>query len=88
MNDENAKYWLAFASIEKIGSVFIQTLFNHFGSVKSAWCAGPEELYKIETLTKRQVSDFLECRRNSGRAIKTDWDEFCREKRTYGISLI
>ena len=65
MNDENAKYWLAFASIEKIGSVFIQTLFNHFGSVKSAWCAGPEELYKIESLTKRQVSDFLECRRNT-----------------------
>lgn len=23
-NDENAKYWLAFASIEKIGSVFIK----------------------------------------------------------------
>ena len=61
-NDENAKYWLAFASIEKIGSVFIKTLFNHFGSIKSAWCAGSDELYAIEGLTSRQISDFLKLR--------------------------
>lgn len=62
MTNENDKYWLAFASIEKIGSVFIQTLFNHFGSIKSAWCAGPGDLYNIENLTKRQITDFLENR--------------------------
>ncbi len=62
MQNENDKYWLAFASIEKIGSVFIQTLFNHFGSIKSAWCAGAGDLYKIESLTKRQITDFLEIR--------------------------
>ena len=62
MKNENDKYWLAFASIEKIGSVFIQTLFNHFGSIKSAWCAGAGDLYKIESLTKRQITDFLEIR--------------------------
>ena len=61
-SDENAKYWLAFASIEKIGSVFIQTLFRHFGSIKSAWCAGTDELYKVEGLTKKQINDFLEIR--------------------------
>jgi DNA processing protein len=53
------KYWLAFASIEKIGSVFVQTLFNHFGSIKSAWCAGPDDLYRIENITKKQMDDFL-----------------------------
>ena len=44
MTQQDDKYWLAFASIEKIGSVFIKTLYEHFGSVKSAWCAGADEL--------------------------------------------
>ena len=59
MTEDYSKYWLAFASIEKIGSVFIKTLYDHFGSIKSAWCAGPDDLLRIEKLTKRQVTDFL-----------------------------
>ena len=34
MTEDYSKYWLAFASIEKIGSVFIKTLYEHFGSIK------------------------------------------------------
>lgn len=64
MKQEDAKYWLAFASIEEIGSVFIQTLFNHFGSIKSAWCASPSELYLVENLTKNQISEFLKQRKD------------------------
>ena len=64
MTENFSKYWLAFASIEKVGSVFIKTLFEHFGSIKSAWCAGPDDLFQIETLTKRQVTDFLDARKN------------------------
>lgn len=59
MTEDYSKYWLAFASIEKIGSVFIKTLYEHFGSIKSAWCVGPDDLLRIEKLTKRQVTDFL-----------------------------
>ena len=59
MEEDVSKYWLAFASIEKIGSGFIKTVFDHFGSIKSAWCAGPNDLIKIENLTKRQINDFL-----------------------------
>ena len=59
MSEDFSKYWLAFASIEKIGSVFIKTLYEHFGSIKSAWCAGADDLFKIENLTKRQINDFL-----------------------------
>lgn len=59
MSENLSKYWLAFASIEKIGSGFIKTLYEHFGSIKSAWCAGPNDLLAIEKLTKRQASDFL-----------------------------
>lgn len=69
MEEDVSKYWLAFASIEKIGSGFIKTVFDHFGSIKSAWCAGPNDLIKIENLTKRQINDFLSER------DKTDPDE-------------
>lgn len=65
MTQQDDKYWLAFASIEKIGSVFIKTLYEHFGSVKSAWCAGADELYKVETLPRGQISDFLEARKST-----------------------
>lgn len=65
MTREDSKYWLAFASVEKVGSVFIKTLFEHFGSIKSAWCAGVDELYKVETLTKGQINDFLEARKQT-----------------------
>ena len=62
MKNENDKYWLAFASIDKIGRVFRETHFNQFSSIKSAWCAGAGDLYKIESFTKRQITDFLEIR--------------------------
>lgn len=65
MSEDYSKYWLAFASIEKIGSGFIKTLFDHFGSIKSAWCAGPDSLIGIENLTKKQVMDFLKERDNT-----------------------
>ena len=58
------KYWLAFASIEKIGSVFIKTLYEHFGSIEQAWHAHIEDLHQIETLTRRQINDFIECKKN------------------------
>lgn len=60
----NDKYWLAFSSIEKIGSVFIKTLYNHFGSIELAWNAHIEDLHQIDSLTRRQVNDFFECKKN------------------------
>lgn len=59
MIEDSSKYWLAFASIEKIGSGFIKTLFNHFGTIKSAWCVGADDLFRIEKFTQRQINDFL-----------------------------
>ena len=37
---DNSAYWLAFASIEEVGAAFIRKVYEHFGSIKSAWCAG------------------------------------------------
>ena len=64
MEKDDSQYWLAFASIEKIGSVFIKNLFEHFGSIKSAWCAGVDELYKVENITKSQINDFVAARKD------------------------
>lgn len=64
MNQKDDKYWLAFASIEKIGSVFIKTLFEYFGSIELAWNANIEDLHQIEFLTRRQVGDFFECKKS------------------------
>ena len=64
MTNQDAKYWLAFASIEKIGSAFIHNLFNYFGSIKSAWCAASSDLFEVESLTKRQITDFLDARKD------------------------
>lgn len=55
-------YWLAFASIEEIGASFIRKVYEHFGCIKSAWCAGPDNLYRIEDITKKQMDVFLRAR--------------------------
>lgn len=63
------QYWLAFASIEEIGAAFIKKLYDHFGCIKSAWCAGPDNLIRIENITKNQIDKFLKAR------AKTDPDQ-------------
>ena len=55
-------YWLAFSSIEEIGASFIRKVYEHFGCIKSAWCAGPDNLYRIEDITKKQMDVFLRAR--------------------------
>ena len=50
-----AKYWLAFACIEELGSVFIKRVYEKFGSIEAAWCAAPDELYETVNLTKKQI---------------------------------
>jgi len=65
MTQNTDKYWLAFASIEKIGSVFIKTLYEHFGSIDLAWNAHIEDLHQIESLTRRQINDFFEAKKNT-----------------------
>ncbi|MDD3237542.1 MAG: DNA-processing protein DprA [Candidatus Gastranaerophilales bacterium] len=53
------KYWLAFASIEKFSSTFIQRLFEHFGGdIEHAWKADVKELLEIEDITKKQFDAF------------------------------
>lgn len=75
--ENQEKYWLAFASIEKIGSVFIKKLYEAFGSIESAWCGGVDDLYKIEGISKRQITDFLQAREKTN---PDDCISFIKEK--------
>lgn len=59
-----AKYWLAFACIEELGSVFIKRVYEKFGSIEAAWCAAPDELYETVNLTKKQIDYFINARKN------------------------
>lgn len=53
------KYWIAFAALEKTGSVFIQKLFEHFSDIELAWKADISELLLIDKITKKQLDSFL-----------------------------
>ena len=57
----NKKYWVSFASIEKIGSTFIKCVYDYFNQdIERAWFAQREELLKIECLQKKWIEDFLD----------------------------
>lgn len=58
------KFWLAFASIEELGSCFVERLYRHFGCIENAWTISSAELVKVEGITKKQISYFLEKRKN------------------------
>ena len=58
------KFWLAFASIEELGSCFVERLYNHFCCIENAWTISSSELVKVEGITKKQIAYFLEKRKN------------------------
>lgn len=62
--DEKAKYWCAFSKLTKTGSMFVNRVFEHFGSIELAWHAQAYDLWKIEGLRKQSLENFLE-ERNS-----------------------
>lgn len=57
--DEKAKYWCAFSRLTKTGSMFVNRVFEHFGSIELAWHAQAYDLWKIEGLRKQSLEAFL-----------------------------
>lgn len=55
----NSKYWLSFAALEKVGSVFVQKLYEHFGDIELAWKADVSQLLEVENITKKQFDAFV-----------------------------
>ncbi|MDD3012349.1 MAG: DNA-processing protein DprA [Candidatus Gastranaerophilales bacterium] len=61
---ENLKYWIAFSSLDFIGSVFLTKVWNHFGCIKEAWFATNADFLEIEGLQYKAIQKFLEARKN------------------------
>ena len=57
------QYWVAFASIEKIGSAFIKKVYDYCEhDIECAWLLGDLELKHISGLPRKSVEAFLELR--------------------------
>ncbi len=59
MEDE-LKYWLLYSLLEGIGSLKPIDIFNHFGSMKSAYFASPSEWRTITSLKDKTISNIKE----------------------------
>ena len=57
--EDKAKYWCAFSKLTKTGSMFVNRVFEHFGSIELAWHAQAYDLWKIEGLRKQSLESFL-----------------------------
>ena len=57
--DEKAKYWCAFSKLTKTGSMFVNRVFEHFGSIELAWHSQAYDLWKIEGLRKQSLENFI-----------------------------
>lgn len=56
------KYWIAFSSIEEVGSTFVQRLYNYFGDIEKSFNASLNELSQIDGLNIKQAQTFIEKR--------------------------
>ena len=74
------KYWIAFSSIEELGSSFIQHLYHHFGDIESAYCA--DDLSEVDGLSKNAAEKFLRLR------DKVDPDKILQDVINRGIKFL
>ena len=58
------KYWVGLSSIEKLDSLFITQIYNHFGDIERAFTASEHEYTQIDGLSIKKTEAFLECRLN------------------------
>lgn len=60
MKKEN--FWIAFSSIEEMGSKFVQKLYNYFGDIEMAFNASLSDLSQIDGLNIKQAQNFIKLR--------------------------
>lgn len=76
------KYWIAFSSMEEIGSTFVQRLYNYFGDIETAFNASLSDLSQIEGLNIKKAQKFVEKRE------KTNPDKVLEEISSRNISFL
>ena len=58
----NQKFWVGLSSIESLDSIFIKTLYEHFGDIEKAFYVSKDEISQIEGLNIKKANIFLEKR--------------------------
>ena len=58
----NQKFWVGLSSIESLDSIFIKTLYEHFGDIEKAFYVSKDEISQIEELNIKKANIFLEKR--------------------------
>ena len=43
----NQKFWVGLSSIESLDSIFIKTLYEHFGDIEKAFYVSKDEISQI-----------------------------------------
>ncbi|MEC4985070.1 MAG: DNA-processing protein DprA [Oscillatoria sp. PMC 1068.18] len=56
---EERAYWLAWSQVPKVGSILLQRLYQHFGSLQAAWLASESELRAVEGFGAKTLSIIL-----------------------------
>jgi DNA processing protein len=78
---DEKRYWLAFHLVQHIGTVRIQQLVNHFGSLSTAWHASADDL-QAAGLSDQPLQNLLKARN------KLDLDEEWRKIERAGAEII
>lgn len=78
----NSKYWIAFSSIEEIGSRTIEKLYQHFKDIEKAYNCDKSELKNIDGLSVNLAEKFLKNR------DKIDPDKKLEEVLNRGIKFL
>lgn len=61
-NVQDLKYWIGFNLVPGIGPARLRSLLEHFGDLKSAWQAEPQEL-KEAGLDRRSLESLMAARK-------------------------
>lgn len=56
---DELKYWLAFNNIHGLGSVSILKIYDHFKSIKEAWCASSADLHRVNNITPNIIEKII-----------------------------
>ncbi len=79
----NLKYWLAFSKIYSIGTIHLNRLLEHFGSIQESWHASPADLLNIEGFSPNTIEKFIK-----ERNLLTDLDDLEEKIASKDIKII
>ena len=58
--NKSLKYWLGFSKIYSIGTIHLNKMLEHFGSIEECWHASTGDLLEIEGFSSNTIGKFME----------------------------